>query len=40
VIGTEGMIVFKDVLQLDDSEARRVKSWMIHALVEAARRKD
>jgi AcrR family transcriptional regulator len=40
VIGTEGMIVFKDVLQLDDIEARRVKSWMIHALVEAARRKD
>lgn len=37
VIGTEAMIVFKDVLQLDDAEARRVKRWAIGALVRAAR---
>jgi AcrR family transcriptional regulator len=38
VIGTEAMVVFKDVLQLDDSDARRVKRWAIRALVEAARK--
>ncbi|WP_255605945.1 TetR/AcrR family transcriptional regulator [Mycolicibacterium xanthum] len=38
VIGTESVIVFKDVLQKDDSEARRVRRWMIRTLVEAARR--
>ena len=37
IIGTEGIIVVKDVLQLDDDEARRVKRWAIAALVEAAR---
>ena len=37
IIGTEGMIVIKDVLQLDDAEARRVKRWAIASLVEAAR---
>jgi AcrR family transcriptional regulator len=36
VVGTEGMIVIKDVLQLDDAEARKVKRWAIRALVEAA----
>jgi len=36
VVGTEAMIVFKDVLQLDDAEARKVKRWAIRALVEAA----
>ena len=36
IIGTEGMIVIKDVLQLDDAEARKVKRWAIRALVEAA----
>jgi AcrR family transcriptional regulator len=40
VIGTEAMIVFKDVLQLDDAEARKVKRWAIRALVQAARRAD
>jgi len=40
VIGTEAMIVFKDVLRIGDAEARRVKSWIIDALVSAARRKD
>ncbi len=38
VVGVEAMIVFKDVLQLDDAEARAVKLWAIRALVDAARR--
>lgn len=38
IIGTEAMLVFKDVLRLDDSAARRVKRWAIRALVEAARK--
>jgi len=38
VIGTEAMVVFKDVLQLDDARARKVKRWAIRALVDAARR--
>jgi AcrR family transcriptional regulator len=37
IIGTEGMIVVRDVLQLDDEDARSVKRWAIAALVEAAR---
>lgn len=35
VIGTEAMVAFKDVLQLDDADARKVKRWAIRALVEA-----
>ncbi|WP_293207772.1 TetR/AcrR family transcriptional regulator [Parvibaculum sp.] len=38
VVGTEAMIVFKDVLQLDEKEAREVKRWAIRALIEAARK--
>jgi AcrR family transcriptional regulator len=38
IIGTEAMVVFKDVLQLEDVEARKVKRWAIRALVEAARK--
>lgn len=38
MIGTEAMVVFKDVLQLDDAEARKVRRWAIRALVEAARK--
>jgi len=38
VIGTEALVVCKDVLQLDDAEARKVKRWAIRALIEAARR--
>jgi AcrR family transcriptional regulator len=38
VIGTEATIVVKDVLQLDDAEARKMKRWAIRALVEAARK--
>jgi hypothetical protein len=39
IIGTEGMIVIKDVLQLEDEDARKVKRWAIRALVEAAMKK-
>lgn len=39
VIGTEAMIVFKDVLQTGDDDARAVRRWAIAALVEAARRR-
>lgn len=38
IMGTEAMVVVKDVLQLSDTEARRVKRWAIRALVQAARR--
>ncbi len=38
IIGTEAMVVFKDVLQLDDTDARKVKRWAIGALVDAARK--
>ena len=34
VIGTEGVVACKDVLRLDDSEARKVKRWAIRALVD------
>lgn len=40
VIGPEATIVVKDVLQLDDTDARKVKQWAIRALVEAARKPD
>ncbi len=38
VVGTEAMVVFKDVLRLDDAEARRVRRWAIRALVDAAKK--
>jgi hypothetical protein len=38
VMGTEPMIVFKDVLQLDEAAARAAKQWAVRALVEAALR--
>ncbi len=38
VIGTEARLVLRDVLQLDEDEARSVKEWMIRALVEATER--
>jgi hypothetical protein len=38
IIGTESMVVLKDVLQLDAAEAAEVKRWAIRALVDAARR--
>ncbi len=36
IIGTESMVVLKDVLQLDAAEATEVKRWAIRALVDAA----
>jgi AcrR family transcriptional regulator len=36
VFGTESMVVFRDVLPLDERKARKVKSWVIRALVRAA----
>jgi AcrR family transcriptional regulator len=38
IIGTEALIVFKDVLQVSDAEARKVRRWAIRALVEAAKK--
>jgi AcrR family transcriptional regulator len=38
IVGTESMVVLKDVLQLDTAEAAEVKRWAIRALVDAARR--
>jgi AcrR family transcriptional regulator len=38
VIGTESVIVTRDVLRIDDAQARRIKHWAIRALVEAARK--
>lgn len=38
IIGTEAMVVCKDVLQIDAAEAQRVRRWAIRALVEAARK--
>jgi AcrR family transcriptional regulator len=38
IMGTEAMVVVKDVLQLSDAEARKVKRWAIRALVQAARK--
>ena len=36
VFGSESMIVFRDVLRLDEKVAREVKSWAVRALVRAA----
>lgn len=36
IFGTESMIVFRDVLDLDEKTARQVKSWAVRALVRAA----
>ena len=38
VIGTESMIVFRDVLQIEEAEARKVESWMVSILTRAALR--
>lgn len=36
IIGPESMIVFNDVLDIDEATAREVKSWAVRALVRAA----
>ena len=38
VIGTEAMVVCRDVLRLDDTKAREVRQWAIRTLVEAAKK--
>lgn len=38
VVGPEAIVVCKDVLRLDDADARKVKRWAIRALVDAARK--
>jgi len=38
VIGPEAMVTFKDVLRIDDADARAVRRWIIKALIEAAMR--
>lgn len=38
IIGTESMVVFKDVLGVDESDASKVRRWAIRALVDAARK--
>lgn len=38
IVGTEAMVVFQDVLQLDDAEAKTVKRWAIEALVDTAKK--
>jgi AcrR family transcriptional regulator len=37
-IGIESMVVFKDVLRLDDDQAARVRRWAMRALIEAAKK--
>ncbi|HZP20419.1 MAG TPA: TetR/AcrR family transcriptional regulator [Bauldia sp.] len=36
IFGSEAMVVFRDVLGLDGSTARKIKSWAVRALVRAA----
>lgn len=36
IFGPEAMVVFRDVLRLDEATARRVKGWAVRALVRAA----
>ena len=36
IVGPEAMIVCRDVLQLEDAEARQIKAWAIDALIGAA----
>ena len=36
VFGTESMVVFRDVLQMEDAEAWEVESWVVRALTRAA----
>ena len=36
IFGSESMVVFRDVLRVDEKTARNVKSWAVRALVRAA----
>lgn len=37
-IGLEPMVVFKDVLRMDDAESEKIRRWAMRALIEAARK--
>lgn len=39
-IGIEAMVVFKDVLRMNDKKAEKVRRWAIRALIDAARKPD
>jgi hypothetical protein len=39
LVGVDAMVVFRDVLQVDEAEALDLKRWAIRALVEAAKKK-
>jgi AcrR family transcriptional regulator len=36
IVGPEAMVVFRDVLRMDDAKAQKVRRWAIRALVDAA----
>jgi len=36
IFGPESMLVFRDVLRIDEKTARQIKSWAVQALVRAA----
>jgi AcrR family transcriptional regulator len=38
LMGTESMVAFRDVLQMDFADAARVRRWAIRALLDAARK--
>ncbi|MET0547064.1 MAG: TetR/AcrR family transcriptional regulator [Caulobacterales bacterium] len=38
ITGAEGYFAGKDVLELDDTESRKLKRWIIRALIEASRK--
>ena len=37
-IGIEAMVVFKDVLRVDDQKSEKIRRWAIRALIEAAKK--
>jgi hypothetical protein len=37
LMGTESMVAFRDVLQMDFADAAKVRRWAIRALLDAAR---
>ena len=39
IVGTEAMVVFRDVLQLDDATAQKIRRWAIRALIDAAKKR-
>jgi len=40
ILGTESMVVLRDVLQLQESEAQKVRLWAIRALLQGAKKPD